>query len=344
MSTGTRRTDGRPVALKFAVATRGRRADAELHHEHQLLARLPGSVVRRAVALETTAEGATVLVLEHDEHEPISSVAGRLTPPELLALALRVCEAIAAVHAHGVIHGRLSPSNILIDPERRAVKLQGFTFASRIESAAPDAREPSPHAPAHELRYLAPEQTGRVNRGVDPRADLYALGVVLYELLAGRPAFPEEGAQELLHALLARTPTRLAELDPAIPQPLSDIIARLMAKDADERHEDAVQLITALSLVSAELEPRRPTRPRSPASALRSPPLTFGRARELARLHAELEAGAARAAASRRDLGRERQRQVGARAHARAGRDGLRRRASSRAASTRSTTAARSRR
>ncbi len=291
---GARDSDGLPVTLTFSTPAASRRIDARLRREHQLLSDLPEGVARRAVALETSAARTTVLVLERvDDLRPLTELVGQLTVADFVPLALRICEAVALVHARGVVHGRLSPANILVDSDRRRVLLQGFTFATPLDSVDADA-------PAHDevsaaelapaqLRYFAPEQTGRMARAVDLRSDLYTLGVTFYELLAGQPAFVGEEPRALLHALLARLPTALHERDPAIPTRLSRVVARLMAKNKGERYADAQQLVEALTLVTADADRPAPRVVSARLGELVLPDATRGRARALGRLHAEFE-------------------------------------------------------
>jgi len=141
------------------------------------------------------------------------------------------------VHERGLIHKDIKPANILVNGATGAVKFTGFGIASRLarERQAPEP----PETIAGTLAYMAPEQTGRMNRSVDSRSDLYALGVTFYELLTGALPFTAADPIELIHCHIAREPVPLGEFARAVPAPLSMIVMKLLAKTAEERYQTA---------------------------------------------------------------------------------------------------------
>jgi serine/threonine protein kinase len=153
-----------------------------------------------------------------------------------LRIAINIASAVMAYHDHGIIHRDLTPFNILIG-DNAETKIIDFDIASRL------ARESqgicNPVALEGTLAYMAPEQTGRMNRDIDLRADLYSFGVTLYEALAGRHPFPVTDPMELLHCHIAREPEPLHLVNRAIPVALSAIISTLMAKTAEARYQSA---------------------------------------------------------------------------------------------------------
>jgi len=162
----------------------------------------------------------------------------RLTLEECLFLAVRISECIRQIHAAKVIHKDLNPSNILWNSQIDLVKIIDFGFADRMPSEAFAFKDSSQGEDA--LAYLSPEQTGRINRSIDYRSDLYSLGVILYEMLTGQLPFTATDPMELVHCHVARRPIPLCEIDSDIPMIVSDIVMKLLRKNAEERYQTAL--------------------------------------------------------------------------------------------------------
>src|SRR5260370_3200453 len=147
----------------------------------------------------------------------------------------------------------IKPANVVVDRATGEVRLTGFGIASRLprERQAPAP----PESIAGTLAYMAPEQTGRMNRSIDARSDLYALGVTLYQMLTGHLPFAAADAMEWVHCHIARQPT---PLDEKIPAPLSAIIMRLMAKTVEDRYQTCAGLETDLRRCLGEWETQGP--------------------------------------------------------------------------------------
>jgi len=159
---------------------------------------------------------------------------------QFLRIATGLATANSQLHMHGLIHKDLKPSNVLVNPATGKVWLMGFGIASRL----PRERQ-SPKPPefiAGTLAYMAPEQTGRMNRSIDSRSDLYALGVTLYETLTGRLPFTASDPIEWVHCHVARQPTPPGEQLKSVPGMVSAMIMKLLAKTAEERYQTAVGL------------------------------------------------------------------------------------------------------
>jgi predicted ATPase/signal transduction histidine kinase len=153
-----------------------------------------------------------------------------------LRLAIAVSQAIGGLHHHNIVHKDLRPANILVDPLTGHCWLTGFGLASRLprERQAPDA----PEMVAGTFAYMAPEQTGRMNRSIDSRSDLYALGTTLYQLFTGVLPFTASDPLEWMHCHIARQP--VTPVDRAGTQPaVSAIIIKLLAKNAENRYQTA---------------------------------------------------------------------------------------------------------
>src|ERR1700704_546097 len=200
-----------------------------LAREYELKDELDGAWAVRPLAL-VRERGRTMLVLEDTGSEPLHRLLGApLEVRSFLRLAIAVAAALTQVHRRGLVHKDIKPANILVNRTTGAVKLTGFGIASRLprERQAPAP----PEAIAGTLAYMAPEQTGRMNRSIDARRDLYALGVSFYELLTGRLPFTTADPIELIHCHIAREPVPPSDRLETIPVPVSGLILKLLAKN-----------------------------------------------------------------------------------------------------------------
>jgi PAS domain S-box-containing protein len=160
--------------------------------------------------------------------------------PHLLRIAVGLAAALKKMHAAGLLHLDVKPDNIMLGHNSQ-VWLTGFGSAVRREGAAFAANAP-PRAVAGTLPYMAPEQTGRVNRAIDERSDLYALGITYYEMFGGRLPFEASSPAEWIHAHVARDPFPLHQCNPAVPPALEAIINKLLSKVGDDRYHSAESL------------------------------------------------------------------------------------------------------
>ncbi|WP_375477221.1 AAA family ATPase [uncultured Nostoc sp.] len=157
---------------------------------------------------------------------------------EFLHIAIALCNILDILYRDRIIHKDIKPANILINPETKQVKLIDFSIASLLPRETQTLI--SPNVLEGTLAYISPEQTGRMNRGIDYRTDFYSLGVTFYELLTGKLPFESKDMMELVHCHIAKLP---APLEPfKIPKSISDIVMKLMAKNAEERYQSALGL------------------------------------------------------------------------------------------------------
>ncbi|MBE9562757.1 MAG: AAA family ATPase, partial [Proteobacteria bacterium] len=158
------------------------------------------------------------------------------------------------VHTANIIHKDINPSNIIINPKTKELKIIDFGIASRLPRENPTLKNPE-HLEGT-LSYLSPEQTGRINRSIDYRTDLYSLGVTFYEILTGKLPFITTDAMELVHCHIAKNPIPIQEVNPEIPWIISNIVMKLLAKNAENRYQSAfgvkVDLEKVLNLPSLE--------------------------------------------------------------------------------------------
>ncbi|MGV7216327.1 AAA family ATPase [Bradyrhizobium sp. UFLA05-112] len=199
----------------------------------------------------------TILVLEDLGGEPLTWLLLD-TPMEtgsFLRLASQIAAALSKVHQRGLVHKDIKPANILVNRSEGSVHLTGFGFASRRprERQAPA----TPESIAGTFAYMSPEQTGRMNRSIDSRSDLYSLGVTLYQMATGTLPFTASDPMEWVHCHVAREPEPPNRRFANIPAAISKLIMKLLAKMAEERYQTAAGAERDLQRCLAEWELRR---------------------------------------------------------------------------------------
>jgi len=157
---------------------------------------------------------------------------------EFLRIAIALCNTLDILYRQQIIHKDIKPSNILINPDSKQVKLIDFSIASLLPRETQTLV--NPNVLEGTLAYISPEQTGRMNRGIDYRTDFYSLGVTFYELLTGELPFKSNDAMELVHCHIAKAPAALDKFK--VPKSISDIVIKLMAKNAEDRYQSAFGL------------------------------------------------------------------------------------------------------
>lgn len=175
---------------------------------------------------------------------------GILPLEQFLSIVIQVVKALEVFYASRIIHKNLTPHNILLNPVTGEVKISDFSIASLIPSEVTHSQPPA--LLEGTLAYMSPEQTGRMNRSVDYRTDFYSLGVICYELLAGRLPFIEDTPMEMIHRHIARTPQVLEKFNSEIPPVLSRLIFKLMAKNAEDRYQSAWGILKDLEQCQQE--------------------------------------------------------------------------------------------
>ena len=261
-----------------------------LYHEHRLLQRLQGlDGCPRVVRFDPETPELVTAALDG---LPLgrSGLPGKLDLSGFLALAGALARLLAALHGRGVIHRNLNPETLLVRPDDLSVGVTRFELATTFGS------EPTAEPPGS-LAYASPEQTGRMNRPVDARSDLYCLGATLYQLATGEPPFDEPSPLGLVHAHLARRPCPPEELVPWMPPKVSEVLLALLAKEPDERYQSAAGLARDLEALRQALASgssleavalRQHDLPLAPRPAVR----LRGREGELARLQGAVERAA----------------------------------------------------
>ncbi|MBD2356814.1 AAA family ATPase [Tolypothrix sp. FACHB-123] len=174
------------------------------------------------------------------------SNSGKFKLEEFLLLAIEITRIIGEIHRQRIIYKDVKPANILIHPQTKEVKIIDFSIASLLPKETQQLQ--NPHVLEGTLAYISPEQTGRMNRGIDYRTDFYSLGVTFYELLTGELPFAVSEPMELVYCHIAKKPPLLTdknqnkEIKEEIPEVISDIVMKLMAKNAEDRYQSAAGL------------------------------------------------------------------------------------------------------
>ncbi|SEM54856.1 Predicted ATPase [Stigmatella aurantiaca] len=252
-----READGLPVILKTPMMpTPGPGERERYRREFGILQRLRDvRGVAKPFACERIRER-PVLLLEKIQGETLSEAMGQpLEVSQCLNVAISLASTLAEIHCRQVIHKDIKPSNIILEPSGNT-RLIDFGAATLQKVEHLDAA--APHLIEGTLAYMSPEQTGRMNRVVDYRTDFYSLGVTLYELLTGQRPFQGRDALEWFHAHMAQNPRPPHELNPLVPLALSAIVAKLLAKVAEERYQSAEGLKADLERCRESLRQEAP--------------------------------------------------------------------------------------
>lgn len=244
---------GRRVAIKMLRADVAASPEkrARFEREARSVAALNHPNIVTLFAVEE-ADGQRFLAMEYVEGRTLDDrlEQGPLPPSELLRVGIGVAAALEAAHRHGIVHRDLKPSNVLLGPDGR-IKVVDFGLARSFDSESfPAAARPRETSLTQEglavgtLHYMSPEQLQ--NRKVDHRTDLFALGILLYEMATGKMPFPGESAAQVITSVLRDPPRRIEGTGAKLPPQILDLIESLLAKEPDDRPATASEVRTAL--------------------------------------------------------------------------------------------------
>lgn len=299
---GFRNSDNLPVIIKKPhEGSRHKELLWRLKHEYRILQSLDSNAVETAVELiDHNREPA--LITEDFGGVPLSLLCKmkELSLEEILTIAIRIASCIEDIHQQRIIHKDINPAHILVHPETYEVKLISFGLATRRYQEHQGVLNPKEWR--GNLRYVSPEQTGRMNRTVDYRTDIYSFGVTIYEMLTGKPPFLTSDMLELVHAHMARKPIAPAQVKPSVPQVLSDIVMKCLSKNTEDRYFSMAGLVADLQLcleqlVNNETIGHFPLAQHDRADRLHIPEKLYGREQEIQMLidaFEEVSNGAAR--------------------------------------------------
>jgi PAS domain S-box-containing protein len=246
----TRDLDGLPVLLKVPVTPHPTPVLLHrLEHEYELTRGLDPDRIARPLALEHHADTVALLLERGPTHTLADLLGSPMDIQTFLQFAIGITAALAELHRHELVHKDIKPEHVLLDTTGH-VWLTGLGIASRLprERQTPEP----PEVIAGTLAYMAPEQTGRMNRSIDSRSDLYALGITFYQMLTGVLPFTAGDPMEWVHCHIARQPVPPNQRILGLPEPLSEMVMRLLAKTAEERYQSAAGLDADLRRCLAE--------------------------------------------------------------------------------------------
>ncbi|HRP98410.1 MAG TPA: serine/threonine-protein kinase PknK, partial [Rhodocyclaceae bacterium] len=215
---------------------------SRLQHEYEILRPLDISGVIKPLEMLELERGPAIVFADHGgrslRHLIIS---GDQDWPDWLAIMARVAEVLGRLHEARITHKQVSPDHILVNVDSGEPELIDFSLSTRLSRE--QASWNTPQLATRALPYIAPEQTGRINRAIDYRTDYYSFGATLYELLTGHPPFSGEESLELVHCHIARQPVAPHLVNRTLPAMVSEIVLKLLAKDAAQRYQSAVGLV-----------------------------------------------------------------------------------------------------
>jgi predicted ATPase/signal transduction histidine kinase len=169
-----------------------------------------------------------------------------------LNIAIQIVKALQYLHFQQIIHKDIKPSNIIINSQTKEVKLTDFGIATKLNKENPQFN--NPNSVEGTLAYMSPEQTGRMNRTLDYRTDFYSLGITLYEMLTGKLPFPNNDPLEIVYSHIAVQAISPHQINAEIPATISQIVMKLMAKNAEDRYQSATGLLADLETCLHQLE------------------------------------------------------------------------------------------
>ncbi len=284
---GVRTSDKTKVIIKTHSDLHSTRERlAQLKREYELLRLLQGvQGVIQTYGLEPEDDRFVLLMEDFGGDSLVQWMRRRpFSLAEGLTLGVKICATLQEIHGRRIIHKDLNPSNLIYNPKTGELKVIDFHIASIVQRE--DCLPSNPYVLEGTLEYISPEQTGRMNRALDYRTDFYSLGVTLYELFTGRRPFDAQDPLELVHCHLAKQPPPLDAVQKEIPEVVSNIVMKLLAKTPERRYRSALGIREDLQRCLAACArsdpiPDFPIGQKDFAEALQIPQQLFGRAKEI---------------------------------------------------------------
>ena len=291
---GTRDLQRQNVIVKLPKGEKPRASQLALfHREYELALRCSGRGAVRVLGLEKVG-GNLAMIMEDFGGRPLNSYRdlSKKNARDLLAIAISTTQALRDIHDADISHQAVEPSNILWNPETGCLKFIDFGRASDLPAEMADMEDM--HRPTCSPKYMSPEQTGRTNRLIDYRSDLYSLGMVLYGLFAGPPLLTAENTEKPVRAQRLEYPPPIRSINPDIPESISDIVGKLMSRLPEKRYRSAGGVEADLRFCLASLEKGPSIRAfeigKQDASARMTPSSgLYGRQKEIERMEKAFE-------------------------------------------------------
>ncbi|MEK0190824.1 trifunctional serine/threonine-protein kinase/ATP-binding protein/sensor histidine kinase [Microcoleus anatoxicus] len=268
-------------------------AITRLKHEYQIRQNLDSEQIVKTISIQSF-EHRLGLVLEDFGGESLGKLleTETLTPQAILNIAIQITKALEYLHQNQIIHKDIKPSNIIINSQTKQVKLTDFGIATKLNKENPQFN--NPNSVEGTLAYMSPEQTGRMNRTLDYRTDFYSLGISLYEMLTGTLPFASSDPLEIVYSHIAFQAISPHQINPEIPQIISEIVMKLMSKNAEHRYQSAAGLLADLEICLHQLDTKNQISDFTPGrldilSQLLIPQKLYGREQQVNELLAAFE-------------------------------------------------------
>lgn len=264
-----------------------------LRHEYQISSNLQLEGIVKPHSLEKYKNSFALILEDCGGQSLRHHLAGKnIKIQKFLPLAIQVAQTIGEVHHNQIIHKDIKPSNIIITPDFKQVKITDFSMATRLSREV--HQNSNTTVLEGTLAYISPEQTGRMNRDLDYRTDLYSLGITFYEMLTGELPFNSTDSLELIHSHIAVTPVSPHQLNNQVPQMVSSIVMKLLAKNAEDRYQSAFGVKADLENCLTQLQTTGKIENFTPGTLDKSgqfliPQKLYGRTQEVADLMASFE-------------------------------------------------------
>ncbi len=236
---GVKQPHKTPVIIKFLKAEYPTLAEiTRLRHEYKITENLHLDGIIQTYSLEPYKKG-YALVVEDMGGRSLNHLleSQSLSIIESLKIAIQLAKALGELHQHQIIHKDIKPSNIIINSQTQQVKITDFSISTRLSRET--YQSSNPNQIEGTLNYMSPEQTGRMNRSLDYRTDFYSLGITFYQMLTGKLPFESNDPLKLIHCHIAVAPVVPHQVDSQIPEAVSAIAMKLIAKNAEDRYQSA---------------------------------------------------------------------------------------------------------
>ncbi len=264
-----------------------------LRHEYKISSNLQLKGIVKPHSLEKYKNSFALILEDCGGQSLRHHLAGKnIKIQKFLPLAIQVAQTLGEVHHNQIIHKDIKPSNIIITPDFEQVKITDFSMATRLSREV--HQNSNTTVLEGTLAYISPEQTGRMNRDLDYRTDLYSLGITFYEMLTGELPFNSTDSLELIHSHIAVTPVSPHQLNNQVPQMVSSIVMKLLAKNAEDRYQSAFGVKADLENCLTQLQTTGKIENFIPGTLDKSgqfliPQKLYGRTQEVADLMASFE-------------------------------------------------------